>query len=219
MVLSPRKSEVISTGVQLNYYIALPQGYDGVTEWPLIVFLHGAGERGDDLSLVAKHGLPRRLYEGEDVPFIVVAPQCPAQMDWSYYAFPMMAFIQQIVHHYPVKTNQVYLTGLSMGGYGTWDLGRLFPSMFAAIAPICGGMPWLVEEETAAQQLKNTPVWAFHGALDTIVPVTESRRMVKALQDVGATVKYTEYPDLEHNSWTVTYNNPDLYTWFLQQSL
>lgn len=209
MVLSPRKAEIGS--VLLRYSLALPQGYDGVLRWPLILFLHGAGERGNDLSLVKTQALPKWLDRGQDIPFIVAAPQCASNLTWDNYLFVLVDFVKLLVGQLPVKVDQVYLTGISMGGYGTWSLGRLYP--FAAIAPICGGMPWLADN---VDVLKDTPVWAFHGAQDSVVPVTETRRAVEALRAVGGDVKYTEYPDLDHDCWTVTYDNPTLYEWFLQ---
>ena len=217
MAQSPRKFEkVVSHNVVFNYLLGLPQGYDGRLQWPLILFLHGAGERGDNLDVLASQGLTKRLKQGRDVPFIVASPQCPFDRTWENYLSDLIVFLDSLLESYPIKKDQVYLTGLSMGGYGTWSLARLYPERFAAVAPICGGMPWLIDEQDAAQRLKTTPIWAFHGAKDSLVPVEESRVMVEALKAVGGDVRYTEYPELDHDSWTVTYDNPELYTWFLQ---
>lgn len=212
-------SKTISYGVELPYLLYLPQGYDGQLKWPLILFLHGAGERGSDLQGVLTQGLPKRLHQGQDIPFIVVSPQVPLNETWEHHRHDVMALLDHIQENYPVYNDQIYLTGLSMGGFGTWRYLVWYPDRFAAAAPICGGMPWLVDLSYAVGRIKHIPIWAFHGAKDSIVPVDYTRQMVNALQSVGGDIKYTEYPELDHDSWTVTYNNPDLYTWFRQHKL
>jgi predicted peptidase len=176
--------------------------------FPLILSLHGAGERGDDLDLVLVHGIPKRLSDGEDLPFVVVAPQCPADERWS--AESLARYLDEVESDSPVDPDRIYVTGLSMGGSGTWSLAIAQPHRFAAIAPICGrGDP------TQAHVLKHLPVWAFHGALDPQVPLARSEEMVDALHACGGAVRFTVYPDAGHDSWTQAYSDPDLYDWFL----
>jgi predicted peptidase len=203
----------ITKRVRLNYLLYLPIDYksDSGQRWPMMMFLHGAGERGDDLDLVKKHGIPKLLEARTTFPFIAVSPQCPDGSWWPREVDALKALVDYIADHYAVDNHRIYLTGLSMGGFGTWSLGTAYPERFAAIAPICGGgVPPL------AGALKDVPVWAFHGALDDIVPLKASEDMVKALRESGGDVKLTVYPDLMHDSWTVTYDNPELYEWFLQ---
>ena len=132
----------------------------------------------------------------------------------------LLGLLDQITKSYSVDTNRIYLTGLSMGGYGTWDLGLSHPEKFAAIAPICGGGSTIVTmlaEGPRAEALKSLGVWAFHGARDPVVAPEESRRMVDLLKAAGVKdVRFTLYPEATHDSWTETYNNPELYEWFLK---
>lgn len=183
----------------------------------MLLFLHGAGERGNDLTLVATHGPPKLVAAGRELPFVLVSPQCPADQTWSNEA--LVTLLDDVLERYAVDVARVYLTGLSMGGYATWSLGLTHPERFAAVAPICGGgdlLPLLLPEPANAEALKTLPVWAFHGAHDTVVRPGESERLVEALKQIGACeVKFTLYPDADHDSWTATYENPTLYEWFL----
>jgi predicted peptidase len=211
-------SAKITTAVSAQYLLFLPKDYDQDRRkrWPLMVFLHGAGERGTNTWLVAKHGPPKIVASQPDFPFILVSPQCPAGQRWSNDI--VLALIDQITKAHRVDRKRVYLTGLSMGGYGTWSLGLSYPERFAAIAPICGGgdpVLVLLPDPKKLQALKSLPIWAFHGAKDSVVRLDESERMVKAVQSVGGNVRLTVYPDADHDSWTETYNNPQLYEWFL----
>jgi predicted peptidase len=204
--------------VELEYLLFLPAGYgdEKAKQWPLMLFLHGAGERGSDIKKVAVHGPPKNVAMHPEFPFILVSPQCPEGGKWS--SETLLALLNQVEGTYAVDKTRVYLTGLSMGGYGTWELGLKHPERFAAIAPICGGGN-TVEALLAvsSQALKSLGVWAFHGAKDQTVPLQESERMVDALKRVGVTdLKLTVYPEAGHDSWTETYNNPDLYTWMLK---
>jgi predicted peptidase len=201
--------------IRLPYLLGLPPGYDNSQTWPLILFLHGAGERGHDLELLKLHGLPYKLARGDELPFVIVSPQCPPDTWWPEYHEALIGLLDEIGASHAVDSRRVYLTGLSMGGYGTWYLAQHYPERFAAIAPICGGMPWFVDAERAAECIKSLPAWVFHGAKDDRVPLKESQTMVDALQACGADVQFTVYPDLDHNSWTVTYDNPELYRWLL----
>jgi predicted peptidase len=197
----------------INYLVYLPKDYNKNSKemWPVIFFLHGSGERGSDLELVKKNGLPK-LVEHADYPFIVISPQCPEYGDWDLDA--LNSLYGEILKKYQVDQSRVYLTGLSMGGYGTWAWAIDSPDKFAAIAPVCGGgKPW------RASKIKDLPVWAFHGLKDDIVPVTESEKMVNALKKINGKAKLTIYPEADHDSWTLTYSNPELYKWFLEQRI
>lgn len=201
-----------------DYLLFLPQGYDANSEkrWPLILFLHGAGERGKNIWLVAKHG-PPKIDTTTNLPFIIVSPQCPDGKIWSNDL--LLALLDEIETKYPVDTHRVYLTGISMGGFGTWSLGLSHPEKFAAIAPICGGGELITPLLADRAKLTTLPVWAFHGAKDPVVPVEESERMVALLKKYGVTeAKLTVYPEAQHDCWTETYANPELFDWFLKHS-
>ncbi len=205
-----------------DYLLFLPSDYqtNSTQRWPLIFFLHGAGERGSDVWAVAKHGPPKIDTKTPGFPFIVVSPQCPEGTVWSQDT--LLALLDDIETNYNVDTHRVYLTGLSMGGFGTWALGLSHADRFAAIAPIAGGGdvigPYLATG-TNAWAIKTLPVWAFHGAKDPVVPVLESERMVNFLKHLGVEdVKLTIYPEAEHDCWTQTYTNQELYAWFLKHS-
>jgi predicted peptidase len=204
-----------SKSIHLDYLLYLPEGYgaDAAQRWPLILFLHGSGERGNDLELVKLYGLPKKLESGADLPFIVASPQCPAESYWLLHLDDLKALVDDVTARYAVDSHRVYLTGMSMGGTGAWPLAAAYPELFAAMIPICGrGVPSL------ANRLKNMPVWVFHGEDDEVVPADESRRMANAIQKVGADVTLTIYPGVGHNSWTQTYDNPDVYEWLLRHS-
>jgi len=199
--------------IEIDYLLSLPKGYGQKDqEWPLMLFLHGAGERGDDLDKVKVHGPPKLVAQGKDLPFIVVSPQCPNGTWWSApdQIQTLTGLLDEIVANYDVDESRVYLTGLSMGGYGTWSLGATTPDRFAAIAPICGG-----GEKRMAWRLKEMPIWVFHGAKDSVVPLAQSEEMVEAVKGAGGNPKLTVYPEANHDSWTATYDNPELYDWFL----
>lgn len=205
--------------VSLDYLLFLPKdaGAEPQKKWPLILFLHGAGERGSDVWRVAVHGPPKIVRDKADFPFIVVSPQCPTGQRWS--DDEVLALLDDVLERYPVDRQRVYLTGLSMGGYGTWSLGLAQPERFAAIVPICGGgdpLKVLLADPRKTQAIRALPVWAFHGAKDPVVKLAESERMVDALRKGGARqVELTVYPEAQHDSWTETYANPKLYEWLL----
>ncbi len=206
---------------ELEYLLYLPPGYDAKAgqRRPLMLFLHGAGERGTNVQRVGIHGPLKLVKQGKDLPFIIVAPLCPEQQTWSNE--PLLKLLDHVTEQFAVDPKRVYLTGLSMGGYGTWRLGVAHPEKFAAIVPICGGGS-LIDILLGGRErrgLKSLPVWAFHGAKDNVVPPGESERMVNALKNIGVKeVKLTIYPDATHDSWTETYNNPELYEWLLKHS-
>ncbi|RME95735.1 MAG: phospholipase [Verrucomicrobia bacterium] len=218
---SRRLEATLTKEVRLRYLLAMPAEEEAEAaengRWPLVLFLHGAGERGDDLELVTKHGPPRLVCEGRRFPFFLVAPQCPGGEVWS--ADALLTLLDEVLKRHPIDPGRVYLTGLSMGGYGTWSLGLKHPERFAAIVPICGGgntIDLLLAKEKQAEALCSLGIWAFHGAKDPVVPVEESRRMVEALRRFGCReVELTVYPEAEHDSWTQTYANDDLYEWLL----
>lgn len=200
-----------------DYLLSLPPGYsaDTAKRWPLILFLHGAGERGTNVQRVAIHG-PPKIDEAKN-NFIIVSPLCPDGKIWSNDL--LLALLEDIKARYAVDTKRVYLTGLSMGGFGTWSLGLSHPEKFAAIAPICGGGEIITPLLADKQMLANLPIWAFHGAKDSVVPLEESEHMVNYLKKKGVKdVKLTVYPEAQHDSWTKTYANPELFAWFLQHS-
>ncbi len=196
--------------VQLKYLLHLPKDYDQKDSWPLLLFLHGIGERGDNLDLVKMHGPPKLIAAGKEFPFIVVSPQCPSDRWWK--SDDLSALLDEIVEKYKVDRDRICVTGLSMGGFGTWSLVAFSPDRFAAFVPICGGG----DPKTAAR-LAHVPIWVFHGAKDPVVPVKRSEEMVAALKEAGGNVKFTVYPEAGHDSWTEAYNNPELYDWLFQQ--
>jgi predicted peptidase len=206
--------------IEMDYLLFLPKGYEAKSEkrWPLILFLHGAGERGTNVWKVATHGPPKNVTSNPDFPFIVVSPQCPEGEIWSNDS--LVVLLDEITQKYPVDTTRVYLSGLSMGGYGTWRLGLTHPERFAAIAPICGGgdlITVLLASGEKARALKSMGIWAFHGGKDPVVPLEESQRMVDLVKKAGVRdVSLKVYPEAGHDSWTETYKNPELYEWFLK---
>jgi predicted esterase len=197
---------------ETQYLLYLPEQYaaDTATKWPLLIFLHGSGESGTDLNKVKVHGPPKLIEQGKKFPFIAVSPQAPPHTGWK--AEVLKGMLDDLKKKYRVDNDRVYLTGLSMGGYGTWDVSEKFPGDFAAIAPICGG-----GDDSKVWKLRHMPVWCFHGAKDDVVLPVQSQIMVDALRKFNSNVKFTLYPDANHNSWDITYNNDSLYTWLLSQ--
>lgn len=205
-----RFETTITRTVTYDLLIYLPSSFvnDG-TRFPLIIFLHGSGERGNDPAKLKVHSLPKIVEKKEDFPFIVVSPQCPDGERWN--AEALNAMLDEVLQKLPVDTARIYLTGLSMGGLGVWKFAIAYPHRFAAIAPVCG---WGHLEDV--QKLTKTPVWIFHGAKDDVVPPSESEKMLQFLKKFGNTnVKFTLYPEANHNAWDETYANPELYEWFL----
>lgn len=218
-----------------DHLVSLPPGYkvQSGQAWPLLLFLHGAAERGQDVWGITRQGLPRLLAFGDDLApaerpvaqhvretCIVVAPQCSHYEVWN--EDQLLALLDAVVNGYEVDQRRVYLTGLSLGGFGTWAVGLRHPDRFAAIAPVCGGgriADVLLATDRYGDALHSLGVWAFHGAKDRVVPLEESERMIRALQTARVTdLKLTVYPDAEHDSWTPTYANPELYAWLLRHA-
>lgn len=196
--------------VRMGYLLYLPEEYEQQESWPLVLFLHGAGERGDDLEKVKVHGPPKLIAAGKSFPFVCVSPQCREDSWWD--ATQLLALLDEIVRTHNIDEDRIYVTGLSMGGFGTWALAARTPDRFAAIAPICGG-----GERFHARRIPHLPTWVFHGAKDTTVPLERSQQMVDVLKEEGGNPKFTIYPDAAHDSWTETYNNPEFYEWLLAQ--
>lgn len=217
--LAPREIGAVFTDrvvcdVRLPYLLFLPRDYDADPDrrWPLILFLHGSGEAGDHPASLKAHG-PQRLFEDNRyLPFLLLAPQCPRDEGWhTRWALAALgALLADVTRYYRVDPDRVYVTGASMGGVGTWAVAAAYPDSFAAIAPISGwAMPDLVG------RLCRIPCWIFHGAQDPIVSADDSRLMEARLKRAGAEVRLTVYPDAGHDAWTVTYDHPELYEWFL----
>ncbi|MEO8232795.1 MAG: prolyl oligopeptidase family serine peptidase [Ignavibacteriota bacterium] len=196
-----------------NYLLYLPADYNtSDSTFPLVLFLHGAGERGTDLEKVKIHGIPKLINQGKEFPFIVVSPQCVEDKTWD--TDILSALLDEIELNFRVDKNRIYVTGLSMGGNGTWSLAIAQPNRFAAIAPVCG---WNMPSDACT--IKDLPIWVFHGTKDNVIPIESSEFMVERLKSCGSNVKFTIYPEANHDAWTETYNNEELYKWFLEQSL
>jgi predicted peptidase len=200
----------ITKEVAAPYLVVTPESFSKKKTYPLLIFLHGRGESGDDLEKVAIHG-PYKTVADLKLPFIIVAPQTPIDERWD--VDMLSALVDHVLEELPVDKDRVYLTGLSLGGFATWDLALRRPEVFAAIAPICGhGKP------SQAAKIKDLPVWAFHGALDPVVSLAGMTDMINALYAVDNDARFTVYPNAGHDSWTETYKNPKLYEWLLSHS-
>jgi predicted peptidase len=209
-----RAKKMVSTVTTTTRYLTfLPKSYKtkgpGV---PLILFLHGSGERGTDIEKVKAWGPPALAEKDADFPFMVVSPQLEEGEAW--HALALKGVLDQVLARYNVDRRRVYLTGLSLGGYGAWDLASRYPDYFAAVAPICGG-----GLARMVNSMRRVPTWVFHGKLDDAVPEEESARMVAALQAAGGDVRYTVLPEGGHvDAWVHAYEKAGLFEWFLQQS-
>nr|WP_320120295.1 prolyl oligopeptidase family serine peptidase [uncultured Marinifilum sp.] len=197
-----------SSKLGIKYLEYFPETTKNKDKLPLLIFLHGMGERGYDLNKLKVHGPPSFLDNKKDFPFITISPQCPDTVYWNEEI--LLPFYEEIIAKYPVDKNRIYITGLSMGGFGTWGSIVAKPNLFAAAAPICGG-----GNPNQLDAVKSMPIWVFHGAKDNVVPIIRSQEMVDRLKKLGSNVKFTIYPEADHNSWTKTYANPKLYEWFL----
>lgn len=233
-----KKEIYISGNDTLPYRILLPLNYDASKKYPLIYFLHGAGERGNDNEAQLVHGSTMFLRDSirQNYPAIVVLPQCPANSFWSNVQFTndsvtkawqfhfqadgeptigmklAQGLLKKILNDYPVNKKQVYVAGLSMGGMGTFEIVRRNPKLFAAAMPICGGA-----EPSTASKLTKTKWWVFHGDADNVVPEHFSKDMVEAMKAAGVDVKYTVYPGVGHNSWDNVFVEPGLFAWLFAQ--
>lgn len=200
------------TRARLHYLASLPKSYSAKGSGvPLIVFLHGSGERGTDIEKVKAWGPPAIVEKNPDFPFMVVSPQLVEGESW--HALALKGMLDDVLAKYNVDKQRVYLTGLSLGGYGAWDLACRYPQYFAAVAPICGG-----GLTRMVGSMRAIPTWVFHGKKDDAVPEEESARMVEALKAAGGNVKYTMLPEADHiGAWVHAYGEAGLFDWFMAQ--
>ena len=221
-------------GAIYKYQVFVPDNWSSNQKWPMILFLHGAGERGTDGLIQTQVGIATAIRNDRSrFPAVVVMPQCLKDHSWNKPDMEEVALaaLAAASKEFKGDRKRTYLTGLSMGGYGTWALAAAYPNKFAAVVPICGGIllpddsrkqpdsdriPYL---EAAKKIGTKLPIWVFHGDADPAVPVSESRHMVEALKAADANVRYTEYPGVGHNSWDKAYADPEFMTWLLSKSL
>ena len=203
-------------GTEHRYVVYVPRDYTADRKWPVILFLHGAGERGDDGLKQADVGIGRAVrFHSERYPAVVVMPQCATGDRWSGRMAEMaLKTLDRTMEEYSIDPDRQYLTGLSMGGYGSWLIASQHPTRFAAVVPICGGG----NPAEMASKLTAIPIWNFHGDDDRAVPVTRSREMVEAIKAAGGTkIRYTEYPNVGHNSWDAAYATKEMTDWLFAQ--
>lgn len=195
----------------MRLWLHLPRGYHANAEpWPVLFFLHGAGERGDDLARVKVHGPPKLVAQGREFSFILVAPQVAEHDNWSPHE--LHALLEVLKNRLRIDVDRVYATGLSMGGHGVWDWAITYPHDLAAIAPVSG-----FGDHLRACRMRHVPVRAYHGADDTVVPLAMQRKMVDAVRDCGGQVEFIVYPHVGHDAWSRAYNDAQLYRWLLGQ--
>jgi predicted peptidase len=200
----------VTRKVTLRYLLYLPEGYDAAGKpWPLVLFLHGSGERGASLTAVTHQGLPK-LAGGKSLPFILVAPQVPEGEIWS--ADALKALLDELQAKLRIDPDRVYLTGLSMGAFGAWDLAIANPDLFAALLVISGG-----GNPVEVCRLKSVPVWIVQGRKDDVIPVSWAEELGKRLERCAGNVKVTIYPDAGHDAWSRTYEDPAVIEWMLAQ--
>ena|SRR5215216_5052083 len=208
-----------SSGIEVRFLLYLPENYDPDQQWPLILFLHGRGELGTDIELIKAQPLPKLLETQSNFPFIVVSPQLPSG-DWSHYIDPVDELLTHLEATLPIDSSRLYLTGLSLGGSGVWNYALRYSDRFTSIAPIAG---WYIYQSKQVPEdickLSKLPIWVFHGSEDTIIEPYQSQVLVDALMACGSDVKFTLYPNAEHDiAWINAYNDPALYEWFLAHS-
>ena len=197
-----------------KYLKYIPKDYDSSKKYPLVLFLHGAGERGDDLDVAARHGFMEHIGKGRDYPFICISPQCPKEKYWGCYTESLLAFLDYICETLPIDPERIYLTGLSMGGTGTWMLAMAAPERFAAIAPICGsGIYWY------GGVLANTPIMMYHGDCDETVPIQNSIEMLNSVNKRGGRAELKILYGVKHNAWDAAYEGDELAEWLLKHKL
>jgi predicted peptidase len=213
------KSYESPDGKTYQYVLFVPHDYKKGTPTPLILSLHGAGETKGGKKMPVEVGIGTAIKKREKLfPFITIIPQAPVR-GWQAggeSAKMALGILEQVEKEYSVDPKRKYLTGLSMGGFGTWSLAAAMPDKWAAIVPICGGVRGTTADEVA-KKIKDIPTWVFHGDKDPAVPVQQSRDMVAALEKAGGHPKYTEYPGVPHNSWDKAYDTDELYKWLLEQ--
>ncbi len=213
------KYKISHEGFTMNYRLFEPETEEG-EKYPLVIFLHGAGERGYDNELQLRGNRGALTWAESDFqrkhPSFVVAPQVKPGGWWTNdnEIKTVIALIENLLENYPIDESMVYITGVSMGGFGTWELIARFPDRFAAAVPICGG-----GDTTTSARIAHMPIWAFHGALDQVVLPRQSRNMIQALIQAGGTPGYTEYPEVGHDSWNYAFRDPYLLPWLFRQHL
>ncbi|MEO7715423.1 MAG: PHB depolymerase family esterase [Capsulimonas sp.] len=236
--LVPFADRTVTIGDEIyKYQVFIPKHWDKKKKTPVILFLHGAGERGTDGALQTKNGVRLLIAQDADkFPAVIVCPQLRPEMRWTQPAMQDLALktLDAAIVEFNGDPRQIYLTGLSLGGYGTWELARKYPKRWAAIAPVCGGVVYppsinaAIEETTAAekdpyfamaQALPGMPIWDFHGQADTTIPVSESRQLVGVFLAHKADIRYSEYPGVGHSSWDNAYAEPGLLPWLLSHKL
>jgi predicted peptidase len=203
-------------GSARRYVVYVPRSYSPATPIPAIMFLHGSGECGDDGLKQVGQGIGREVMSHVDRwPAIIIFPQKPTPAKpWEDFEPMVMGILASVKTEYSIDQNRIYLTGLSQGGHGTWMLGAMHNTTWAALAPICG----LMDSSEPAAKVKDLPIWCFHGDADRVVPVKQSRMMIDALHAVGANnVQYTELPGVDHNSWDAAYSNEQFAKWLFAQ--
>ena len=212
--------DIIKTDVNLPYEISfrtyLPEGYElSNANFPIIFFLHGVGERGNDLDLVETHGIPKLIKNNKKFPFITVAPQCPLFEWWSRpeMTSSLINLVEKVTQTYKVDKSRIYLTGMSMGGYGSIALANKRPDLFTAMISVCGGADF-----DNFENLKKLPIWLFHGSEDDVHPASRSEKIYNQLKDINPDIKLTIYDGIDHNSWDITYDNDDIYDWLLSKN-
>ena len=197
--------------IALRYLLWMPPAASKPSAgWPLLFFLHGSGERGRNLAKLKTYGPARYAAAGRQFPFVLVAPQVREGLAWDSDALEALRI--DLVTRLPIDPDRVLMTGLSMGGYGTWNYAVDYPDRLAAIAPVCGA-----GDSDRAERIKHLPVWAFHGARDDVVPIADDQAMVDALKAAGGTVRFTVYPHVGHDAWEPAYADPALYAWLMAQ--
>jgi len=196
-----------------KYIKYLPKNYEASKEYPLLIFLHGAPQRGNNIDKLKQTALPYELENNMlKLSMIVIAPQCPENESWN--SFLLYDLLIEIFKNHQINRKRIYLTGFSMGGFGTLKFAKDYPKLFAAIAPVCSGGSIYI-----AEKIHHIPAWFFHGKKDKIIPIEKTQEVIDQLKKFNADLKFTIYPDLAHNVWTKTYKNVALYEWFLSHHL
>ncbi|MBD2701655.1 prolyl oligopeptidase family serine peptidase [Spirosoma sp. BT702] len=195
-----------------KYLLYVPEKYASQsTDYPLVIYLHGSSHRGQDLNKLKRYGLPQVVEKGQTFEFIIASPQCPDGKSWSTDNW-LEPLLDELKTNYRIDTQRIYLTGISMGGYGTWQTAVEYPDTFAAIVPLCGGC----DDSTQICRIKKLPVWTFHGAADNVIPISETEQLVKRLAECGNQVTFTRLEQDGHGIQYL-YENKSIYEWLLKQ--
>jgi len=198
-------------GKSISYLLSVPKNYSEKRKWPLLLYLHGASLRGNNLQQLKRYGPPALIARGKELPLIVLSPQCPAGQNWNN-SEQLIQLLDHVLAQLDVDTDRIYLSGVSLGGAGAWKLALDYPERFAAVAPICG-----FGDAELADKLSGVPIWAFHGAKDKIVPVSSTDRLIEAIRKAGGSPKYTRYTNDGHYIVSKVYGKEPLFEWLLEQ--